>query len=133
MLKKITKKVRHYHSVQVFSEYINFKKNNQKVFDFTALKMTTHIRWTLPSTLFLFRALLAKNGSNSSFLWIIKISCVQYEPMAFSFLKGRRNVKNFGRDGVIQGLLKEQSQPIFCRYISVTCINNVWFLGVEGV
>ena len=27
----------------VFSEYVNFKKNNQKVFDFTALKMTTHI------------------------------------------------------------------------------------------
>ena len=71
-LKNITKKERHYHKVQVFSEYINFKKNNQKVFDFTALKMTTHIRWTLPSTLFLFRALLAKNGSNPSFLWIIK-------------------------------------------------------------
>ena len=47
-------------------------KRTIKVFDFTALKITTHIRWTLPSTLFLFRALLAKNGSNSSFLWIIK-------------------------------------------------------------
>ena len=78
--------------------YINFKTNNQKGFDFTALKMTTHIHWTLPSTLFLFRALLAKNGSNPSFLWIIKVSCVQYEPMAFSFLKGRRNVKHFGGD-----------------------------------
>ena len=108
-LKNITKKERHYHKVQVFSEYINFKKNNQKVFDFTALKMTTQIRWTLPSTLFLFRALLAKNGSNPSFLWIIKVSCVQYEPMAFSFLKGRRNVKHFGRDRVIQGLLNAMS------------------------